>query len=160
MNIRVLVADDDAFILRCYQRAFEGSAPPGGNVALESLSEELFGPDGETFRQPTFDLVACSQGQVAVEQVTAAVTGGKPFDVVVLDVRMPPGINGIEAGARIRALDRDVPIIFVTGYSDVARDELERRIPPASKLHYFSKPLSFSDLAIEVGRIVGDARGE
>jgi CheY-like chemotaxis protein len=157
MNIHVLVADDDAFILRCYQKAFAQAAPSGANASLESLSEELFGPDSGKFRQPTFDIVSCGQGEDAVEEVTAAIAAGNRFDVVILDIRMPPGINGVEAGKRIRKIDQEVPIVFVSGYSDVARDDLQRSIPPASKLHYFSKPLSFSDLANEVGRIVGGA---
>ena len=63
---------------------------------------------------------------------------------------MPPGIDGVEAGSEIRKLDPDVEIVFVTGYSDVPLEELQRRVPPPMKLHYFSKPLSFDQLAQDV----------
>jgi two-component SAPR family response regulator len=68
---------------------------------------------------------------------------------------MPPGIDGVEAGSQIRELDPDVEIVFVTGFSDVPRDELEHRIPPPMKLHYFNKPLSFMKLAEDVAGMVG-----
>jgi CheY-like chemotaxis protein len=67
--IRVLVADDDVHVLRCYQKAF---ASPQASTTLASLSNELFGIGGENLQQPVFDVVACSQGDEAVEKVTAA----------------------------------------------------------------------------------------
>ncbi len=79
-----------------------------------------------------------------------AANDGHPFDVVILDVRMPPGIDGVEAGSQIREMDPDVEIVFVTGFSDIPLAELQRRVPPPMKLHYFSKPLSFTQLAHDV----------
>ena len=67
---------------------------------------------------------------------------------------MPPGMDGVEAGSKIRELDPDVEIVFVTGYSDVPLEELQRRVPPPMKLHYFNKPLSFSKLAQDVATLV------
>jgi CheY-like chemotaxis protein len=147
------VADDDDFILRCYQKAFSHSSQTSADAGFDSLSRELFGRSGDGSRRPVFDLVACKQGEEAVSQLTAALESDRPFDVAILDVRMPPGINGLEAGQRLRELDPDIPVVFVTGYSDVPKEELERKLPPPSRLHYFTKPLSFSDLADEVARI-------
>ena len=67
---------------------------------------------------------------------------------------MPPGIDGVEAGSKIREFDSEVEIVFVTGFSDVPRLELERRVPPPMKLHYFNKPLSFMRLAKDVASMV------
>lgn len=159
MSIRVLVADDDAFVLRCYQRAFVDSSPSGDSSRLKSLSEELFGQDTADVPRPSFELVACSQGDEAVTEAMTAIDDDKPFDVVILDVRMPPGINGVEAAKRIRERDPEVPLVFVSGYSDISGDELKRQIPPESKLHWFSKPLSFVELAETVGQIVHGSRG-
>jgi len=47
-----------------------------------------------------------------------------------------------------------VEIVFVTGFSDVRRDELEQRVPPPMKLHYFNKPISFIQLAEDVAGMV------
>ena len=158
-RIRVLVADDDSQILRCYRRAFAQppAAADAGNV-FESLSDDLFGQTAGRAHSPVFEVVECSQGDEAVDVVQEAFRGESPFDVVVLDVRMPPGINGVEAGEQIRRLDPGVPIVFVSGYSDVSAEDLERRVPPSSRLHFYSKPLSFRALAEDIAEIVERAR--
>lgn len=153
-QIRVLIADDDENILKCYREAFAEPAATGVMRTLDILDAELFDVETDACNSPIFDVVACSQGDDAVSLATKASNDGHPFDVVILDVRMPPGIDGVEAGSAIRAMDSDVEIVFVTGYSDVPRDELERRVPPPMKLHYFNKPLSFVQLATDVANMV------
>jgi hypothetical protein len=70
--IGVLVADDDVHVLRCYQKAFASPPASSGEATLASLSNELFGDGGDRLQQPVFDVVACSQGDEAVEKVTAS----------------------------------------------------------------------------------------
>jgi CheY-like chemotaxis protein len=153
------VADDDSQILRCYRRAFAPSPPGRRDDAFETLADELFGSAAGRERSPVFDVVECSQGDEAVAAAQAAFGAESAFDVVVLDVRMPPGIYGVEAGERIRRLDPAVPIVYVSGYSDVSTEELEQRVPPASRLHFYRKPLSFRALVQEIASIVERARG-
>lgn len=152
--IRVLIADDDEHILECYREAFTESEPTGLMKSLNLLDAELFDPKTDIEEKPRFDVVSCSQGDDAVEIAQEAANDGHPFDVVILDVRMPPGIDGVQAGSAIREFDADVEIVFVSGYSDVPRDELERRVPPPMKLHCFNKPISFMQLAADVARMV------
>jgi len=155
-NIRVLIADDDEHILACYREAFGESEATDYMKALNALDAELFDVESETDDTPGFEIVACNQGQDAIDKARKAANDGRPFDVIILDVRMPPGIDGVEAGSQIRELDPDVEIVFVTGFSDVPRNELERRVPPPMKLHYFNKPLSFMKLAEDVASMVVD----
>jgi CheY-like chemotaxis protein len=159
-NIRVLIADDDEHILQCYREAFGSAEETDYMKALDALDAELFDDTAANDDSPHFDVVACSQGQDAIDRAKKAAEEGHPFDVVILDVRMPPGIDGVEAGSRIREFDPDVEIVFVTGFSDVPRDELERRVPPPMKLHYFNKPLSFMKLAEDVAVMVGGQQGD
>jgi len=134
-NIRVLIADDDEHILQAYREAFTDAESTQEMRALDALAAELFEPSDVTDDEPHFDVVACSQGNDAIDLAKQAANDGHPFDVVILDVRMPPGIDGVEAGSQIRELDPDVEIVIV-------------------KLHYFNKPLSFSQLAHDVASMV------
>ena len=152
--IRVLIADDDQHVLDAYREAFTEPESTREMRALDALTAELFDPDDIPEDQPHFDIVACSQGDDAISLATQAANDGDPFDVVILDVRMPPGIDGVQAGSEIRKLDPEVEIVFVTGYSDIPLEELQRRVPPPMKLHYFSKPLSFTQLAHDVAEMV------
>jgi CheY-like chemotaxis protein len=154
-NIRILIADDDELILDCYRKAFGDNESTDYIKALDSLEAELFDPETDIDDAPKFEVVACNQGMQAINLAEEAANAGRPFNVIILDVRMPPGIDGVEAGSQIRKRDSDVEIIFVSGYSDVARDELERRVPPPMKLHYFNKPISFMQLAEDVAELVG-----
>ena len=153
-SIRVLIADDDEHILECYREAFGESEETDYMQALNALDAELFDAVGDIETAPVFEIVACNQGNDAIDLAEKAANDGHPFDVVILDVRMPPGIDGVEAGSQIRKLDPDVEIVFVTGFSDVRRDELERRVPPPMKLHYFNKPISFIQLAEDVAGMI------
>jgi DNA-binding NarL/FixJ family response regulator len=154
-RIRVLIADDDELILDCYRKAFGNDESTDYMKALDSLGAELFEPAADdTVDEPRFEIVACSQGIQAINLAEEATKAGRPFDVVILDVRMPPGIDGVETGSRIRKFDPDAEIIFVSGFSDIPRDELERRVPPPMKLHYFNKPISFMRLAEDVAMMV------
>jgi CheY-like chemotaxis protein len=118
--------------------------------AIDALAAELFDPDEDIVEEAKFDFVACAQGEDAIALASQAANDGDPFDVVILDVRMPPGIDGVEAGSQIRMLDPDVQIVFVSGYSDISIEELRRRVPPPLNLHCFTKPLSFSQLVQDV----------
>ncbi len=153
-NIRVLIADDDEHILQAYREAFSDTESTQEMRALDALAAELFEPSDVIDDEPHFEVVACSQGNDAIDLAKQAANDGYPFDVVILDVRMPPGIDGVEAGSQIRELDPDVEIVFVTGFSDMPLEELQRRVPPPIKLHYFNKPLSFSRLAQDVASFV------
>jgi CheY-like chemotaxis protein len=153
-SIRILIADDDEHILDCYREAFSEADATDHMKVLDALEAELFDPSSDIDDSPKFEVVSCQQGDDAIILAKEAATDGHPFDVVILDVRMPPGIDGVEAGSQIRELDPDVEIVFVTGYSDVPRDELERRVPPPMRLHYFNKPISFMKLAEDVVSIV------
>lgn len=152
--IKVLIADDDEYVLKCYREAFSEPTSTQEMKVLDALSAELFELNESEEEEPKFKITACSQGVDAITLAKEAANDGHPFDVVILDVRMPPGIDGVEAGSQIRELDADVDIVFVSGYSDIALEELQRRVPPPMRLHYFSKPLSFSQLANDVATMV------
>jgi CheY-like chemotaxis protein len=152
--IKVLVADDDERVIECYREVFSSEEQTQQMDVLNALAAELFNTTNDLQNQPKFEIVACSQGADAIRAAEKARREGEPFDVIILDVRMPPGIDGVEAGCQIRKRDPDVDIVFVTGYSDVPLEELQERIPPPMRLHYFHKPLSFLKLAEDVVTMV------
>ena len=88
-SIRVLIADDDEHILECYKEAFGGADLTEHTRALDALDAELFDDGEDTPEAPIFEVVSCSQGAEAIEAAKEAANDGHPFDVVILDVRMP-----------------------------------------------------------------------
>ncbi|UCE99542.1 MAG: PAS domain S-box protein [Planctomycetota bacterium] len=138
---RILVVDDEQAILDEFQNVLCPSADSGKAEAdLKDKEAKLFGKSCPSSAAISFELVLCHQGDEAVEKVQVALQQKKPFAVVFLDVRMPPGPNGVWTAEHIRALDRYIHIVIVTAYSDVDPLDISYRVPPADKLLYIQKP--------------------
>lgn len=138
---RILVVDDDAMLigeyLRCLGEDFE---PDAATSTLGDLEKVLFGEETNEKGGATFDVQSRSQGEAAVEAVRDAIKTGRPFAIVFLDIRMPPGIDGIEAAKRIREIDPNVNIVIVTGSLSPEPENLGAEIPPADRIFFFKKP--------------------
>lgn len=138
---RVLVVDDDALLideyLRCLGDCFE---PDAATTTLTDLEKVLFGEDTDERGAAKFDVHSRNQGEAAVEAVEAAIQAGKPYSIVFVDIKMPPGMDGIAAAQQIRLLDPNVNIVVVTGSMSPAPENLGKQIPPADKVFFFQKP--------------------
>ena len=146
-GFRVLVADDEQAVLDAYRTVIEDINPPfARRSTIEDLESKLFGETRSAMPAPTFTPVLCRQGEDVVQTLKAAREAGEEFPVAFLDVRMPPGIDGIEAAARIRAIDPEINIVIVTGYTDAPLKEIAARVPPLDKLFYVSKPFQKMEL--------------
>lgn len=146
--IRVLVADDEDMIIDCYRLAFESNDADVSPSDLDDMEAELFGDMASAgVRAESFDFVSCQQGDQAVELARRSLEKGCPFDVIILDVSMPPGIDGVQTGKQIRAMDPNVIIIFVTGFSDIPSEEIAEQVPPRDRMRCLSKPVRFEHVA-------------
>lgn len=138
---RVLVVDDDVQLigeyLRCLGEDFE---PANATTTLSDLEKVLFGDDTNEKGAARFEVHSRNRGEAAVAAVEEAVRAGKPYSIAFLDIRMPPGIDGIEAARRIRALDPNVNIVIVTGSLSPEPENLGKEIPPADRIFFFKKP--------------------
>jgi diguanylate cyclase (GGDEF)-like protein len=138
---RVLVVDDDAALIAEYLRCLEEDIDPAwGTSTLYDLEKALFGQEQAEKGAARFNVQTQNQGEAAVEAVKAAVAMDAPFAIVFLDIRMPPGMDGIEAAKKIRAIDPDVNIVIVSGSMGPEVDNLDCEIPPADKIFFFKKP--------------------
>lgn len=138
---RVLVVDDDAMLigeyLRCLGEDFE---PDSATTTLGDLEKVLFGEETDERGAIAFEVHSRNQGEAAVEAVQLATLKGEPFAIVFLDIRMPPGMDGMEAAKQIRDIDENVNIVLVTGSLSADPDNLGKQIPPADKIFFFKKP--------------------
>jgi diguanylate cyclase (GGDEF)-like protein len=138
---RILVVDDDAMLIGEYLRCLgEGFEPDSATSTLGDLEKVLFGEETDEHGAAKFEVQSRNQGLAAVEAVREAVKVGSPFSIVFLDIRMPPGIDGIEAARQIRELDKNVNIVIVTGSLSPEPENLAQEIPPADRIFFFKKP--------------------
>ena len=147
--MRILIVDDEPGMHESYKRSF---APDSANAgALDAMAADLFGDDdgadGAAIEpEMAFELTHAMQGLDGVAAVAAAIDAGDKFSVAFIDVRMPPGIDGKETAKRIRALDPDINLVIVTGYSDFSPLEISRAAGPADKIFYIAKPFEVAEV--------------
>jgi diguanylate cyclase len=144
--IRILVVDDEPNIRDAYRQILQEPTTNRKLGNLNDLRARLFRKsETDPAQAPpspgaSFDPVFCDQAEAAVIAVERALTQDQPFAVVFLDVRMPPGKDGIWAAARIRELDPAVEIVICTAFSDVDPSDIGSIVPPEEKLSYLQKP--------------------
>ncbi len=145
--IRVLVADDEADVRDAYRQILLAADMSSETAVFHNLRERLFSksmPDpmakNSASTDTTFAPVFCEGAEAAVAAVRGALSADDPFAVVFLDMRMPPGPDGVWAAARIRELDPAVEIVMCTAYSDVDPRDIGGMVPPEEKLSYLQKP--------------------
>ena len=145
--MRILIVDDEPAMHDGYRRSFAGQRSSTSD-ALDAMAVELFGDDrsGPIEDAPDFALTHCDQGLDAVAAVERAIADGTPFAVAFIDVRMPPGIDGRETARRIRALDSQINLVIVTGFSDFSPIEISRVAGPADKIFYIAKPFEVAEI--------------
>ena len=145
--LRVLIADDEPDVRDAYRQIFLTTDLSNEAAVFHNLREKLFskGATEQTARklsaaETVFAPVFCEGAEAAVAAVRAALAAENPFAVVFLDMRMPPGPDGVWAAARIRELDPAVEIVVCTAYSDVDPRDIGGLVPPEEKLSYLQKP--------------------
>ena len=145
--IRVLIVDDEAEIRDAYRQILNESEA-AEMAGFKELRTRLFKEAGDSgarvrsaaARTTVFETVFCDQAAAAVAAVKEGLARNQPFALVFLDVRMPPGPDGVWAATQIRELDPAVEIVICTAYSDTDPGEIGGYVPPEDKLSYLQKP--------------------
>ena len=138
-NLRILVIDDNRSIHDDFRKILGGQSPPDRTRAMEAV---LFGETAEADTRPItrFELASAYQGQDGFEMVRQAVAESRPFAMAFVDVRMPPGWDGIETAARIWEVDPAIQIVICTAYSDYSWDQIGEKLGQSDKLVILKKP--------------------
>src|ERR1700721_3392355 len=114
---------------------------------FHNLRERLFSKamqdqlaKGISSSDTSFAPVFCDGAEAAVAAVREALAADDPFAVAFLDMRMPPGPDGVWAASRIRELDPAIEIVICTAYSDVDPRNIGQMGPPEEKLSTLTNP--------------------
>ena len=135
---RLLAIDDNPAIHEDFRKIFEKPSRTGGVV--EALASTLFGSPGVPAQRVSFELDSACQGQEGFELVKAALAAGRPYSLAFVDVRMPPGWDGIETIEQLWKVDPDLQIVICTAYSDYSLDDMRARLGDSDSLVVLKKP--------------------
>jgi len=137
-NLRVLVIDDNHSIHEDFRKIL--GSPDETDPALSEAEAVLFGEVPRFSAHLKFEITFASQGREACEIVKLACAEGRPFAIAFVDVRMPPGWDGIETISHLWQIDNTLQTVVCTAYSDYMWEEIAQRLGRSDNLLILKKP--------------------
>ena len=123
-NRRILIVDDTVSIHEDFRKIL--CADADGEPSLDSLEETLFGTPAAP--RQVFELDSAYQGQEALALVSQALAANAPYAMVFIDMRMPPGWDGLQTIEQLWNVDPNLQIALCTAYSDYSFEAIEARL--------------------------------
>jgi diguanylate cyclase (GGDEF)-like protein len=148
--VRILVVDDNVAIHEDFRKVLAQEA--GAEADLCRAESVLFG-DTPSPRLPPMPYVLdfASQGRQAAQLVREAVAAGQPYAIAFVDMRMPPGWDGLETIEHLWQVDADIQIVICSAHSDYEWGDVIDRLGHSDKLLILKKPFE----PIEVQQCAG-----
>lgn len=150
---RVLIIDDNEAIHRDFRSLLQSRLESGD---LADLALEIFGDELGSARWPDMPVYAFDsayQGVDALETVKQASRTGQSYALAFVDVRMPPGWDGVETIQRIWEVDPNIQMIICSAYADYSWDEIVKELGVTDRLLLLRKPFdpnSVKQMALSV----------
>ena len=135
---RILTIDDNPAIHEDFRKLFAVDLVEA--ASFDEIESDVFGGDEKPAFAQTFDLESASQGQEGLEKVRAALDAGRPYSLAFVDVRMPPGWDGVETIQHLWKADPDLQVVICTAYSDYSWEEMRQRLGNSDSLLVLKKP--------------------
>ena len=136
-TINLLVVDDNEQIQNDFQKIF---GTDDDIVSMSELEAEFFGTEETTTEKVKYQLTVASQGQEAFELLKEAQQNGTEFGMAFVDMRMPPGWDGVETIEHLWQVDADLQVVICTAYSDHSWEEITQRLGTSDRLLILKKP--------------------
>ncbi len=135
-NRRILIIDDAPAIHADFRKILTPSTRD--EVDLDSLEHSLFG----TAQSPrlTFQVDSAYQGKEALELVERALADSRPYALAFIDMRMPPGWDGLETIEHLWNADPNLQIALCTAYTDYSWEAMAERLEFGDQLLILKKP--------------------
>jgi diguanylate cyclase len=156
-TFRVLAIDDTPGIHDDYRKVLCAAARSAAASKVSDMEALLFGvyegsnnAPAATPGAPLIVLDSAMQGREGVEMVAAAVREGKPYSVALVDMRMPPGWDGVQTIRELWKIDPELQVVICTAYSDYTPEQISRELTIDGRVLMLRKPFD----ATEVRQVV------
>ncbi len=150
-NRRVLIVDDQKEI---HDDFIEMLTPQPSEASAKELAAAFITEEEQSFL-PEFELLHARSGEEGCDIVRAGKARTRSVAVAYIDIRMPPGVDGIETIRRIREVDGDVEIVIMTAYTDRSLPEIIQNVEPLHKVLYIRKPFAREEIQQMTLSLVG-----
>jgi diguanylate cyclase (GGDEF)-like protein len=133
---RLLMIDDNPAIHEDYRKILIGR----DDTQISAAEAALFGERQSVVSRPLFDVDSALQGRDGVELARRALAEGRPYSVAFVDMRMPPGWDGLETIENLWKVDPQIQVVVCSAYTDYDWLELLARLGRSDKLIVIKKP--------------------
>ena len=145
MTHRILVIDDNPSIHKDFQTILLEEEE---SETLNTLRDEVFGNKSNTnTSRGVYELDFASQGKEGCEKIKEACSEDRPYELTFVDMRMPPGWDGLKTIENIWQIDPNVQVVICTAYSDYSWGEITERLGRSENLLILKKPFDSAEVA-------------
>lgn len=154
-NRRILIVDDNEAIHADFTKIlFTGMQKAPASAKLAGAKAALFGAAAPVEKVRTsFEVDSAMQGEEGLAKVQAAVLAGTPYALAFVDMRMPPGWDGLQTIQRLWEADPDLQVVICSAYSDHSSEEISETLGLTDRLLILKKPfdpVEVSQLAVSL----------
>ena len=135
---RILIIDDNVSIQADFRKIL--GQDPDQNPALKRTKALLFGESIAAAPHSGFVIDSAFQGQEGLVMVKQAAAEGNPYALAFVDVRMPPGWDGVETISHLWKCCPDIQVVICTAYSDYSWEEMIHKLGHSPNLVVLKKP--------------------
>lgn len=141
---RILIIDDNPNIHKDFQTILIDDQE---SPCLDELRAEVFGyENNESKENNIYELEFASQGQAGLEKVKEGLAQGHPYELAFVDMRMPPGWDGLKTIESIWEVDKNIQMVICTAYSDYSWCEITQRLGKSENLLILKKPFDSAEV--------------
>ena len=137
-NHRILVIDDNRAIHEDFRKILiTGSSLPNDLGEDEAI---LFGDSVAGLQLPEFEIDSAYQGDEGLELIDRSMQENRPYALAFVDVRMPPGKDGVETTCKMWEKYPDLQVVICTAYSDYSWEEMLKTLGYSDRMVILKKP--------------------
>lgn len=140
---RILIIDDNPTIHEDIRKVL---CPGKSDPAFSELASTFFDSPEENKAKTQFEIDSALQGQEGFAKVQKALADGAPYALAFVDMRMPPGWDGIETIRQIWSKYPELQVVICTAYSDHSWTDITRILGCSDNLVILKKPFDTMEL--------------
>ncbi len=144
LSHRILVIDDNEAIHSDFRKILGGDADTTSQAEMAKAA--FFGVESDATQRGAFEIDSAFQGRQGLEMVQQALSEERPYAMAFVDIRMPPGWDGIETVKRIWAEYPELQVVLCTAYSDYSWDQMVGELIHTDRFLILKKPFDLIEV--------------
>lgn len=142
---RILLVDDNPAIHEDFRKVLVKN----DDAVLESAHNALFGKSQDVLDKTVelaYTIDSAYQGQEALEMVRKSINTDQPYALAFIDIRMPPGWDGIVTIKKLWEVDPELQIVICSAHSDYSWDDMSKELSCSDNFLVLKKPFDIIEI--------------